>query len=222
MNMESIRQDGRPVKRRSYDTRARRARAAQSRARILEVARQRFLSAGYARTTTADIAAEAGVSLDSVYKTFGSKPRLVKAVFDAAVAGAAPVEAAERAARVSREERDPRKRLRTFGVFVTEIMPRAAPVMLLVRAAADSDPELCEVWEQMNAERLESMTRHAQRLGDDGHLRAGLSVAQARDVLWAYCSPELYELLVLRRGWTDQQLGAWIGEAYIAALLPPD
>jgi len=62
------------------------------------------------------------------------------------------------------------------------------------------------------------MTRHAQRLSDDGHLRAGVSVAEARDVLWAYCSPDLYDLLVLRPGWTDQQLGGWIGEAYIAAL----
>lgn len=175
--------------------------------------------ARYARTTVSDIAVETGVSVDTVYKTFGSKPRLVKAVFDAAVAGEEPVTAAERAAAVSREERDPRVRLRRFGAFVTEVMPRAAPVMLVVRAAADTDAGLASVWAEMKSERLASMTRHAQRLSEDGHLRPGVSVEEARDVLWAYCSPELYDLLVRRRGWSDERFGAWIGESYVAALL---
>lgn len=219
--MQSIQQEQVGVKRRTYDASRRRARAARSRDRILEVARRRFLNLGYAGTTTADIAAEAGVSVDAVYKTFGSKPRLVKAVFDAAVAGDEPIEAAQRAIAVSRQEADPRARLRAFGAFVTEITPRAAPVMLLVRAAADSDAELGAIWTEMNSERLESMTRHAQRLSDDGHLRNGVSVEEACDVLWALCSPELYDLLARRRGWSAQRLGAWIGESYIAALLPP-
>lgn len=217
--MGSIQRRGARVKRRAYDASGRQARAAQSRARILEVARLRFLEWGYARTTTADIATQAGVSLDTVYKSFGSKPRLVKAVFDAAVAGDQPVETPERAATVSRAEKDPRARLRMFGAFVTEVMPRAAPVLLLVRAAADTDPELASVWKEMNAERLDSMSRHAQRLSQDGHLRADVAVEEARDVLWAYCSPELYDLLVQRRGWSIERFGAWIGESYIAALL---
>jgi len=207
------------VKRRVYDSSGRRAQAAANRQRILVVARQRFLAEGYAATTISDIAAAAGVSLDTVYKTFGNKARLVKALFDAAVAGEQPMESPERAAAVSREEQDPRARLRAFGAFVTEVMPRAAPVLLLVRAAADTDPELVSVWEEMNAERLDSMSRHAHLLQADGHLRAGLSVEEARDVLWAYCSPEWYDLLVQRRGWSVERFGVWVGEAYIAALL---
>ena len=58
------------------------------------------------------------------YKTIGGTPQLANALFDAAVVGDEPVEAAERVARVSREERDPRKRLPRFGLS----SPRLCPV----------------------------------------------------------------------------------------------
>ena len=39
--------------------------------------------------------------------------------------------------------------------------------------------------------------------------------------MWTYSSPELYELLVVTRGWPLERYGAFISEAMIAALLPP-
>jgi hypothetical protein len=38
--------------------------------------------------------------------------------------------------------------------------------------------------------------------------------------MWTYSSPELYELLVLGRGWPTERYGAFIADAMIAALLP--
>ena len=38
--------------------------------------------------------------------------------------------------------------------------------------------------------------------------------------MWAYCSPELYGLLVLRRGWTAGRYGQFIAQALADALLP--
>jgi hypothetical protein len=63
------------------------------------------------------------------------------------------------------------------------------------------------------------MTQNARRLRDAGHLRSGITLARAADVLWTFSSPELYELLVLRRGWTPRRYGAFIAEAMIHALL---
>jgi hypothetical protein len=63
------------------------------------------------------------------------------------------------------------------------------------------------------------MTDNARRLRDAGHLRPGISLAQAADVMWTYSSPELYELLVLRRGWTPQRYGKFVAEAMINAFL---
>lgn len=63
------------------------------------------------------------------------------------------------------------------------------------------------------------MTDNARRLRDAGHLRRGLTLAQAADILWTYSSPELYELLVLGRGWPPKRYGTFVAEAMIEALL---
>jgi hypothetical protein len=41
----------------------------------------------------------------------------------------------------------------------------------------------------------------------------------AADVLWTYSSPELYELLVLKRGWAVTRYGSFVGESIAAAVL---
>lgn len=86
-----------------------------------------FLGAGYAATAMSAVAADSRVSVQAVYKTFGNKALLAKAVVDAALSGDELVPAPERAARVSRHESDPRRRLRAFGDFVAEVAPRVAP-----------------------------------------------------------------------------------------------
>lgn len=65
------------------------------------------------------------------------------------------------------------------------------------------------------------MTAHARALNQAGHLRLGPTVALAADILWTYSSPELYELLVLRRGWSPEHCGHFAAQAIIAALLTP-
>jgi AcrR family transcriptional regulator len=211
-----------PVKpRRSYDSSRRRAQALQTRRAILEAARSLFFSDGYGSTTVAAIAAQADVSVETIYKAFGGKAGLARALFDQALAGEGPISTGERATVVKREEHDPRRRLRAFGDFVTEVAPRVAPVMLLIRAAAETDPEAATLWHHINDERLRGMERDAQQLADEGHL-GDVSPEEARDVFWACSSPELYELLVIKRCWTPERYGEWIGDTFIATLLPPE
>jgi hypothetical protein len=38
--------------------------------------------------------------------------------------------------------------------------------------------------------------------------------------MWTYSSPELYQLLVIRCGWSPERFGEFVGDALIAALLP--
>ena len=70
-----------------------------------------------------------------------------------------------------------------------------------------------------------SITRPArtddrQRLACDGHLRPGMTPEQAADIMWTCSSPELYELLVIHRGWPAGQYGRFAAQAPTAALLP--
>ena len=59
-------------------------------------------------------------------------------------------------------------------------------------------------------------------LHERGYLRQDLSVDEARDILWLYSSPELYELLVLIQAWSIERYARFVAEAMIAALLPPE
>lgn len=49
-------------------------------------------------------------------------------------------------------------------------------------------------------------------------LREGIDVAEVRDVLWTYSSVELYELLVLTRGWSLDRYSGWTARAISDAL----
>jgi len=207
--------------RRSYDASGRQAQARQSRLAVLRTARRLFLDRGYAATTMAAVAASAGVSVETVYKAFGNKAGLVKAVFDSDIVGDdEPVPFMEREfVQRNMAEPDPRRKLEAYGEHLAQALPRAGPIQLVVRAAAAADPAAAAVWDQLQAERLTGMTAFANHLASGGHLRRGVSVGDARDILWVHNSVELWDLLVNERGWTADRYGRWVGEQLIAALL---
>ena len=108
---------------------------------------------------------------------------------------------------------------RLYGEFLATVAPRHVPVQLVIRDAATADPDARAVWAELQAERLAGMTIFATTLHDRGHLRHDVTVDDARDTLWTYNSAELYQLLVIERGWTPEHYGQWIAAALIAALL---
>ncbi len=207
---------------RAYDSVRRREQARQTRAAIIDAARRRFLDDGFAATTVAAIANEAGVSVDTVYKAFGGKPGLVSAICQEALTGEGPVPAETRSDAMQAAERDPREIIRGWGKLTTEVAPRLAPILLLVREAATADSEMARLQSQLNAQRLERMTHNARNLANTGGLRADVTVERAGEILWIYSSPELYELLGLMRGWPLDDYGTFIADAMIAALLEPE
>jgi len=206
-------------RKRSYDASRRREQARQSRSRIIDTAERMFLRDGYSSTTVQAIAVSASVSADTIYKSFGGKPGLIRAIRDRALEGEGPVPAERRSDEIQERESDPRAIISAWGGFVAELAPRASPILLLIRDVAASDGEVRALRDELDADRLSRMTDNARRLRDAGHLRAGVSLAQAADTLWTYSSPELYDLLVLRRGWTPQCYGRYIADAMINALL---
>lgn len=207
--------------RRRYDSSGRRERARQTRDEITDIARELFLTRGYGATTVAAIAAAADVSVETIYKSFHGKPGLVRAIIDKGLAGEGPVPAEQRSDRIRETEPDARNILKAWGAFTAEIGPRTAPIITLAREAGASDPEIVALLDEISAARHRRMTLNASRLADAGHLRPDLSTSAAADILWTYSSPELYELLVTRRGWPAEHYGHFVGQALIAALLPP-
>lgn len=207
--------------RRRYDSSGRQEQASRNRRAVLAAAHRQFLERGYTPTTLAAVADEAAVSVETVYKAFGNKAGLLKAVFDIAIAGddePVPVVEREWVHRIQAEP-DPSRKLALFGDHIADAGGSTAHLQLLARDAAASDAAAAGVWQEMLTEKVTGMGLLAAHLHQGGHLRPGVSLEEATDVLVAYLSPELYQLLVLQRGWSPARFGEWIGEALVAALL---
>jgi AcrR family transcriptional regulator len=208
--------------RRAYNSANRLERAAANRRAVLDAARRAFLAHGYASSSIPAIAADAGVSAEFVYKAFGAKPALLKAVFDRSVTGDDDPVALQERPDVRRLAglTDGAAVLEGFAEMLGTIQVRVAPVYLLTRDAAAADPAAEPIFEQMDAERLAGMKNLAAQLIGIGAVRDGLTHSAARDILWTLNSPQLYELLVLRRGWSPDRYVAFVRDALKAALLP--
>ena len=116
---------------RSYDSSRRRAHAELTRRSILDTAQRRFERDGYVATTMEAIAAEAGVSLKTVYLAFSTKAGLLRAVWDLLLKGdtsAAPV--AERPWYLEvLDEADPDRKLRLVAHHSVAVKQRIGPLL---------------------------------------------------------------------------------------------
>ena len=170
------------------------------------------------------IAAEAGVVVETIYRAFGSKAGLFKAVIDATVAGGStrahmPVE--ERPAiRAVIEEQDPRRQLELYAATQPGIHRRSGPLLRALLGAAAADPELKVLWDEVEAGRLAGQGRLAGLLAERGSLREGLSVEDARDVIWTLCSLAVHDMLVVTRAWTSERYQSWLATVLARELLP--
>ena len=204
---------------RPYDATGRRTQAHRTRVRVLECARRVLLDRGYPETTVAAVAKAAGVSAETVYKAFGSKPRLVAAVVRRALEGSAQAPAETRSDALQSTEPDPRAVIEGWGALTAEVSPLVAPLLLLVEAAAAHDPEVAALRDELDAARRERMRANAARWAAAGHLRAGQEAEDVATVLWTYTSPQLYDLLVVRQRWSPQRFGEFVAQALRAHLL---
>ncbi|GAB3156955.1 TetR/AcrR family transcriptional regulator [Amycolatopsis sp. NPDC004378] len=209
-----------PVKRR-YDTSRRQEQARENRRRILTAASGLFREKGYAGTAMPEVAKEAGVAVQTVYKAFANKATLLKAVFDITVAGDdedVPIAGRDFIAAIQAEP-DAARKIEMYLEHLVTVVPAVTPVQLLARDAAAADPAAAEVWAQMRQEMLTAMTYFSADLMATGQVRAGLSADDVRDILWTYHGPEQYELLCLERGWPPERYGRFLRDAIIAAVL---
>jgi AcrR family transcriptional regulator len=170
---------------------------------VVLAARDLFERGGFRTTTIAAIAARAGVSAESVYKGFGGKAALAKAVFDLVIAGDdEPVPVAQRPAiQAVRDEPDVRRKIATFAEGLAQRQARSAKVQILIREGRHVDDSLAPIWAKLNNEGLTGMTMLGRHLLDTRQLRDGIDLEEVRDVLWNYLAIDTYERLVLTQGW---------------------
>jgi AcrR family transcriptional regulator len=180
---------------RRYDARSRQNQARESRDRVLAVARRLFVEHGYAATSIALIAAEAGVSTPTVFARFRSKVNLLKEAVDTAIAGDTddrPLRDRPVLQRVH-EGRTLDEVVERMADSFAEVAERAYPIYAVVHAAADGDPQIAALRAELDRQRLAGAGLLAATLAD----RLGVARSdEIRDRLWVLMSPLQYGMIV--------------------------
>ncbi|MFV0434434.1 MAG: TetR/AcrR family transcriptional regulator [Leucobacter sp.] len=187
----------------------------ETRLRILEAAEHEFRVGGYAGTTVAQLAAAAGVSVQTLYLAWGNKRQLLRGYMEHALAGAA---ASPESAGEGFDGLTPRQRLLRLADLVAEVAERAALGWALYRDAAAVDAEIAADWDELQHLRHRLFTRILTDLPADA-LREGLTHSTAVDTAWAIASPDAYDLLVRRRGYNLEEFRNWMRNTLTSALL---
>src|SRR3954447_5255235 len=177
---------------RPYRSDVRAAQARETRRRVLAAAAGLFEQRGYAAATIRAVAADAGVSVPTVEAMFGSKPKLLKACIDIAIAGD------DREVPVL--DRDWTEEVRS-ATTVTQLLAavagtigpaqhRSAGLVLAVFEGARSDNELDRLAEEMVRQRRATATWIVRTLAAKVRLRA--SEPDAVDTLWTLMDPAIH------------------------------
>jgi AcrR family transcriptional regulator len=211
-----------PVKpKRRYDSPRRREQAAATRRAILEAAQKLFEQQGYAATPMAAIAAEAGVALKTVYVVFETKSGVLRALWHLLLRGdQVDVPVGERAwYREVLDEPDPARQLQLNARNSRVVKERAGRLLDVFRGAAPTEPDIDELWERVQREFYENQRVIVQSLAAKQALRSDLDVDRATDILWTLNHPDLWQLLVLQRGWAPAEYERWFADTACAQLL---
>jgi AcrR family transcriptional regulator len=199
--------------RRSYDATKRRERAEQerraTRQRVLAAAQRLFEQKGYTATTIDDIAAEAGVAIQSVYKAGNSKAELLQRVVEVVVAGDdEQVLLTDRPTFAAiADEPDAARQIAMIAALVASTQERSARVQVALREAAAVDATVAENLANELQRRHETIRTVIGMVAED---RLRVSHDDATDTVWAIGSTEVFLLLRTRRGWDETQFVAWL------------
>lgn len=203
---------------RSYNSALRDEQARRTRAAVLDAAARCFERDGYAATTMKAIAAEAGVSAQTVF-TQGAKAALLLAAVDRGFVGddeEVPLLAREGFRRFI-EERDRTRKLAMLRELAVGYY-RGAPAMLRVfRNAAGGDADLAAAWEEYERRRYQDI----RTITESFVPMLRLDVDRATDIYWSLAGLELADSLIRVRGWTVEEYADWMAEAIDRLLLTP-
>ena len=189
--------------------------AEQTRHDILAAARRRFATQGYAATSLKDVATDAGVSVQTLYDSIGSKADLVRRLNDLV-----DIEAnvGEIAATVGTEQ-DPRVIARIPARITRRLLERCDDILRAAFTGAQAEPELSVVVDEGGRRHRAGAASVAGRLAGLGALRPGLNADDAATTIAALADYRMALLLVDDHHLTLDELEDWIADITARAVL---
>ena len=205
-------------KKRTYNSENRNAQAAQTRHRILESAKQLFQSDGFECVTIEKLAQAAEVSIPTVYSLFQSKRGVLFALMDEAL----PTEEFNALVEAGKQEKSAKKRLMITAKLSRQLYDSERAQIDIFQGASLLAPELKEQQKEREQRRYLRQEEFVETLMKDKVLLKGLSLSQARDILWAFTGRDIYRMFVIERGWTSEEYEKWLAQLLIKTLLRDD
>lgn len=202
---------------RGYRSPVRARHAEDTRRSIVAAATALFAEQGYARTSVAAIAAAAGVAVNTVYASVGSKAALVMAMSED---GAADAVAAETERRIS-ECADPREILRILADGTGQVRRRRQEALAILLDNRNADPDVAAAADLATRAVRDRLKTVAARLVAVGGLRGGLTAQQVEQTLWFYFGFEAWRT-VRAFGWSWKDSADWLAVQCANALLSPE
>lgn len=199
---------------RTYRSALRARQAGETRRRIVDAAGALFSELGYARTTLAKIAAEAGVSAETV-QAHGPKAALMRAAIEVAGFGAEGLDDAGEVDAVREMlalERDALPE--AIGRYLDELHESIAGVSRALVGAAANDEDLRDYQRAMVANVRHQWAGVFAMLEQRGWLRAGATADPDVDEWCLLASPETYLRLVDDYGWSGERYAGWLAEKF--------
>ncbi|MFF9352668.1 TetR/AcrR family transcriptional regulator [Streptomyces sp. NPDC014734] len=207
------------AERRTYRSALRTEQAEATRRRVLAAAADRFAERGYGHTKLAEIAADAGVSVETV-KGYGPKRALLLAAFEQAFAGSegsAPL--LEREPFTAIEHLEGEAYLAAGIELIATANARSAGLWRAFVSAADTEADVRAVLDQLLDRRRADIGETVALLRRRGLVEGGED-ARIAAALSFVLSPEGYEQLVLDAGLTERQYRDCLGRLVAAVLRP--
>jgi AcrR family transcriptional regulator len=181
-----------------------------TRSRVLAAAAKLFADGGYARTTLAKIAAEAGVSAETVQGQ-GPKAALLIAAVEFAAVGVAGEESILNTdvgrEMLAVEDRD--EAVDLVVAFQTGVHERTAALAPALFGGANTDPELARYLNELLASITKQFRLVLGAFRDRGWLRADVPFDELVETAAVLGSVETYLRVTTRDGWTVDAYRAW-------------
>lgn len=111
--------------------------------------------------------------------------------------------------------------LSRYAVMMGELAERSGPIYSVLIRAADTEPDLAELLDRFEAQRVQAATRIAEALQDRNGLPPERSLDAARDVLWLCLAPEIYTMLTAKRAWSTDEYVDRARHALVQLVLVP-
>lgn len=184
---------------------------------ILEAARKRLSIPGD-EARLEDVAADAGVTRQSVYLHFGSRGALLVAL----VEHLDQVLGLGDHLRVIEAVSDPVERLREIMRLMAHYQPKIHGVAMALARLAPHDKDAAAAFEDRMTKRLTGLRHAVAAIAKEKRLAAGWTVERAAEALWAAGTPSAYEHLVVERGWSIGELEEWLVHLADSLVIDPD